>query len=119
MTRAQGGSDPDARPSLAKEACEGFFVPTISRSNLTERRVSALPEIQTWMWVLFNVGVLVMLALDLGVFHRDAHRVSAKEAAGWSIFWIALALVFNVGVYFGSAARRPRSFSPVTSSKSR
>lgn len=52
------------------------------------------------MWVLFNVGVLIMLALDLGVFHRHAHRVSAKEAAGWSVFWIALALVFNVGVYF-------------------
>ena len=41
-----------------------------------------------------------MLALDLGVFHRQAHRVSVKEAAGWSIFWIVLALIFNVVVYF-------------------
>lgn len=69
-----------------------------------------MPEIQTWMWVLFNVGVLVMLALDLGVFHRDAHRVSAKEAAGWSIFWIALALVFNVGVYFWFGSQAATEF---------
>jgi len=41
-----------------------------------------------------------MLALDLGVFHRQAHRVSVEEAAGWSIFWIVLALIFNVVVYF-------------------
>ena len=53
-----------------------------------------------WAWVGFNLFVLAMLALDLGVFHRKAHVVSLKEAAAWSIVWIALALVFNIGVYY-------------------
>jgi len=53
-----------------------------------------------WMWIGFNVFVLAMLALDLGVFHRKAHAVSVKEATIWSVFWITLALAFNVGVYF-------------------
>ncbi|MBI5653426.1 MAG: TerC family protein [Chloroflexi bacterium] len=53
-----------------------------------------------WLWIGFNVFVLAMLALDLGVFHRKAHAVSVKEAALWSGVWIALALTFNVGVYF-------------------
>ncbi|HBS28358.1 MAG TPA: hypothetical protein DEB06_02655 [Phycisphaerales bacterium] len=44
--------------------------------------------------------VLVLLALDLGVFHRHAHTVSMKEALGWTALWICLALVFNVGLYF-------------------
>jgi tellurite resistance protein TerC len=41
-----------------------------------------------------------MLVLDLGVFHRKAHVVSTKEAAIWSVVWIALAMVFNAGLYF-------------------
>jgi tellurite resistance protein TerC len=40
-----------------------------------------------------------MLALDLGVFHRKAHVVSIKEAAIWSVVWIALAMLFNLGIY--------------------
>ena len=52
------------------------------------------------MWVGFLVFVLALLALDLGVFHRKAHEVTLKEAAGWSVVWIGLAAVFNVGVYF-------------------
>lgn len=55
-----------------------------------------------WMWVGFNLFVLAMLALDLGIFHRKAHVVSLKEAAVWSIVWITLALVFNSGIYFWS-----------------
>ena len=53
----------------------------------------------TWIWVAFNVFVLGMLALDLGVFHRHAHAVSVKEATWWSVAWIGLALVFNAGIY--------------------
>ena len=55
-------------------------------------------------WALFGIIVAVLLALDLGVFHRKAHVLSFKEAAGWSVFWIALALAFNafVWVQFGS-----------------
>lgn len=53
-----------------------------------------------WLWIGFNLFVLLMLALDLGVFHRKAHIVSIKEATIWSVVWIALALTFNLGLYF-------------------
>jgi len=52
-----------------------------------------------WLWIGFNVFVLAMLALDLGVFHRKAHAVSVKEATIWSVVWIALAMLFNLGIY--------------------
>ncbi|HEX5941506.1 MAG TPA: TerC family protein, partial [Anaerolineales bacterium] len=52
-----------------------------------------------WLWIGFNLFVLLMLALDLGVFHRKAHVVSIREATIWSVVWIALAMVFNLGVY--------------------
>jgi tellurite resistance protein TerC len=51
------------------------------------------------LWIAFNVFVLGMLALDLGIFHRKAHAVSIKEASIWSAVWILLALVFNLGIY--------------------
>ena len=50
------------------------------------------------LWGGFTLFVLAMLALDLGVFHRKAHIVGTREALGWSIFWIALALLFNLAV---------------------
>ena len=55
------------------------------------------------LWVGFNLFVLVMLALDLGVFHRKAHEVKFREAITWSAIWIMLALIFNAGIwyYFG------------------
>jgi tellurite resistance protein TerC len=53
-----------------------------------------------WFWVLFNVFVLGLLALDLGVFHRDDHAVSMKEASIWTVVWISISLLFNLGVYF-------------------
>ena len=51
-------------------------------------------------WVLFNVFVLAMLALDLGVFHRKKHVVGFREAIGWTMVWIALAGAFAVLIYF-------------------
>jgi tellurite resistance protein TerC len=51
------------------------------------------------LWIAFNVFVLGMLAIDLGVFHRKAHAVSLKEAGVWSCVWIGLALIFNFGIY--------------------
>src|SRR5258706_3065476 len=54
------------------------------------------------VWIGFHVFVLLILALDLGVLHRQAHTVSVKEALGWSAVWIALALAFNVGLYVWS-----------------
>lgn len=53
-----------------------------------------------WLWVGFNLFVLAMLALDLGVFHRKSHAVSGKEALTWSLVWIALSLAFNTVIYF-------------------
>ncbi|KPL03609.1 MAG: tellurium resistance protein TerC [candidate division Zixibacteria bacterium SM1_73] len=55
---------------------------------------------QVLLWVAFNIFVLAMLALDLGVFHRKAHVVKIKEALLWSAFWIVLSLLFNLVVYF-------------------
>ncbi len=59
-----------------------------------------------WLWIAFGLFVMAMLALDLGVFHRRAHVIELKEALGWSVFWIALAVLFNLGVYiwFGPTA---------------
>ena len=51
------------------------------------------------LWAGFNLFVLAMLALDLGVFHRQARAVSLREAGLWSGVWIALALIFNLGVW--------------------
>ncbi|MEI6175568.1 MAG: TerC family protein [Verrucomicrobiota bacterium] len=57
-----------------------------------------------WLWIGFNVFVLLMLALDLGVFHRKVHVVTFKESIAWTVVWITLALVFNLGVahYMGN-----------------
>ena len=51
-------------------------------------------------WIAFNLFVVAMLALDLGVFHRKSHAVKFKEALAWSAVWIALATAFAVLVYF-------------------
>ncbi len=53
-------------------------------------------------WIAFTVFVVAMLAVDLGIFHRNAHETSRREALTWSAVWIGLALVFNAGVYYVS-----------------
>ncbi len=53
----------------------------------------------TW-WVGFNVLILVLIALDLGVFHRKSKVISVKSALYWSLAWIVTSLTFNVGVYY-------------------
>ncbi len=57
-------------------------------------------EVNIWFWVFFNLFVLIMLALDLGVFHKKLHVVSVKEAMTWSGIWIFLALCFNGFIYY-------------------
>ena len=52
-----------------------------------------------WFYLGFTGLVLVLLAIDLGVFHRKAHAVSIREAARWSVVWISLSLIFNVAFY--------------------
>jgi tellurite resistance protein TerC len=54
-----------------------------------------------WIWIGFILFILLLLALDLGVFHRKAHVVSVKEALGWSAVWITMGLSFAAFVYFG------------------
>ena len=54
---------------------------------------------QLWVWAAFNGFVLAMLAVDLFVFHREAHVVRTREAAAWSAVWVALAILFGIGVY--------------------
>lgn len=58
-----------------------------------------MPE-QFWPFAGFISLILVLLALDLGVFHRQAHAVTFKEALGWSAVWITLGLSFSIFVYF-------------------
>src|SRR5512137_451944 len=65
---------------------------------------------QIWLWIGFNLFVLAMLALDLGVFHRKAHPVSIREASIWSVVWITLALLFNAGIYFFSGREAALQF---------
>jgi len=55
---------------------------------------------QLVFWIAFNLFVLAMLALDLGVLNRKAHVIKFREAIGWVAMWISLAAVFAVGVYF-------------------
>ncbi len=52
-----------------------------------------------WFYLAFTAFVLLLLVVDLGVFHRQARAVSIRESAGWSVVWISLALLFNAGLY--------------------
>ncbi len=51
-----------------------------------------------WLWIGFNAFVLLMLAVDLGVFHRRAHAIALGEAAAWSVVWVVVSLGFNLGL---------------------
>ncbi len=62
-----------------------------------------------WAWIVFNLFVLAMLALDLGVFHRNSHEVKMKEALSWSAVWIGMALLFNLLLYFNWQSISPGS----------
>ena len=52
------------------------------------------------VWIAFIVFVVCMVLFDLGVFHRQAHVIGIREALGWTVVWVLLALGFNVLVYF-------------------
>ncbi len=62
------------------------------------------------LWIGFTLFVLLALLLDLGFFHRQAHKVSMKEAMAWSLVWIALALIFNAGVHRWFGPQRSLEF---------
>ncbi|HEY0070868.1 MAG TPA: TerC family protein [Chloroflexia bacterium] len=63
-----------------------------------------------WLWVAFNAFVLVLLAVDLGVFHRSNHAISVKESLMWSGIWILVGFAFNVGVFFFSGPQKGLEF---------
>lgn len=69
-----------------------------------------MPETSLWLWAGFNLFVLGMLALDLGVFHRKAHAVSIREATVWSLVWVALALTFNAGIWMFAGSGKAVEF---------
>jgi len=52
-----------------------------------------------WVYVAFTGFVLLLLLVDLGIFHRTAHAVSFREAAAWSVVWVVVALLVNYGLY--------------------
>ncbi len=56
-------------------------------------------SIEFLLWAIFGASILIMLALDLGIFHRKSHEISIKEALIWSLIWIVIAAAFNVLVY--------------------
>jgi tellurite resistance protein TerC len=62
------------------------------------------------LWLGFTAIILALLALDLGVFHRNAHEVKVREALLWTGIWVALALVFNLGVYRWFGTERALEF---------
>jgi tellurite resistance protein TerC len=61
-------------------------------------------------WLLFSALIVALLALDLAVFHRHAHEVRIREAVGWTIVWILLALGFGVGLYVWSGPQPALEF---------
>jgi tellurite resistance protein TerC len=65
---------------------------------------------QVFLWVVFNIFVLGILAVDLLVLHRKAHTVSLREALAWSCVWVSLALAFGVGIYFFQGGEKALEF---------
>jgi tellurite resistance protein TerC len=62
------------------------------------------------LYAAFSALIAVLLALDLGIFHRRAHAVGLREALGWSAFWIAVSLAFNAAIYSLAGPQRAIEF---------
>jgi tellurite resistance protein TerC len=62
------------------------------------------------LWIIFNIFVLGMLSIDLGVFHRKAHAVRTREATTWCVVWVTLAILFNAGIYIWLGAEKALEF---------
>ncbi|MCC7084325.1 MAG: TerC family protein [Pirellulales bacterium] len=61
------------------------------------------PEL--WHWLAFGAFVLVMLVLDLAVFHRQSHEPTLRESAFWTTFWCCLALSFNGLIWYRAGSK--------------
>ena len=64
----------------------------------------------TSFWILFNIFILSMLAIDLGVFNKKAHSISFKESLLWSVIWICLAMIFNILIYYWKGSGKAFEF---------
>ncbi len=53
-----------------------------------------------WIWTVFLILIAALVALDLGVLNRQAHRITFRESLGWTSLWVCIALSFSVVVYF-------------------
>ncbi|MBK6538541.1 MAG: TerC family protein [Ignavibacteria bacterium] len=62
------------------------------------------------LWIGFNVFIILMLALDLGVFQRNPHKIKVKEALIWSAVWVILALIFNLFIYYDMGEQKALEF---------
>jgi tellurite resistance protein TerC len=75
------------------------FASGLIQSTERPRETTTSLEAMVVVWIAFLVFIFILLALDLGVFHRKAHVVSVREALTWTCVWVALALVFSGFVY--------------------
>jgi tellurite resistance protein TerC len=64
----------------------------------------------TVWWIIFVLFILAMLALDLGVFNRRAHVIKVKEALWWTFFWVSLAMLFCLGIYYFKGQEKALEF---------
>jgi tellurite resistance protein TerC len=65
---------------------------------------------ELWFWIFFLLFIMLMLALDLGVFHRKAHAITFKESLLWTLVWLCLAMSFNVIIYFWKGSEKAFEF---------
>lgn len=61
-----------------------------------------------WVYALFTAFVVVVLVVDLGVFHRVPHVMKFREAAAWVVIWVTLAVLFNLGLWIYAEWRLPQ-----------
>jgi len=66
---------------------------------------------QNMIWIGFFLLIVIMLALDLGVFNRRSHEIKTKEAVLLTIFWISIAVVFNIGVWVFMGEQKGMEFA--------
>ncbi len=74
--------------------------PILSRMDLYIQGGILVALNKELLWAIFGIIVVIMLVIDLGAFNRRAHVIGTKEATIWSIVWITLSLLFNLGVYY-------------------
>jgi TerC family integral membrane protein len=67
-------------------------------------------ESEILLFVLFNIFILILLAIDLGLFHKEAHAIGLREATFWSILWIVVALIFNAGIFLVAGSTKGVEF---------